>query len=113
MDVRKIADNLTSGGLSECLAGQTHMYMATVHINLWTSQLSSLSSGEFDYVFWFGDLNYRVEMEREKVDEFLQHHNWMVSHDSRGTYCFEKCNNIFLHTVPSSSRSTHKGDSQR
>ena len=25
----------------------------------------------FDYVFWFGDFNYRVEMERTKVDKHL------------------------------------------
>lgn len=32
----------------------------------------------FDYVFWFGDFNYRVEMEREKVVECLDNSDCMV-----------------------------------
>jgi len=31
----------------------------------------------FDYVFWFGDFNYRVEMEREKVVECLDNSDCM------------------------------------
>jgi hypothetical protein len=27
---------------------------------------------QFDYTFWAGDLNYRVELSREKADECLQ-----------------------------------------
>ena len=42
-------------------------------------------AGDFDYVFWFGDLNYRVDMERSTVDQYIQqwqHHQqdgWLVS----------------------------------
>ena len=32
----------------------------------------------FDYVFWFGDFNYRVEMERTKVDKHLNDSDCMV-----------------------------------
>lgn len=32
----------------------------------------------FDYVFWFGDFNYRVEMERTKVDNHLNDSDCMV-----------------------------------
>ena len=31
-----------------------------------------LCPGGFDYVFWLGDLNYRVDMDRAEVDRHLQ-----------------------------------------
>ena len=41
---------------------------------------SSVEGGvnAFDYVFWFGDFNYRVEMERTKVDDHLSDSDCMV-----------------------------------
>ena len=34
---------------------------------------------EYDYVFWFGDLNYRVELSREECNELLTRSNILVS----------------------------------
>eukprot|EP00817_Percolomonadidae_sp_ATCC50343_P000701 CAMPEP_0117427646 /NCGR_PEP_ID=MMETSP0758-20121206/7469_1 /TAXON_ID=63605 /ORGANISM="Percolomonas cosmopolitus, Strain AE-1 (ATCC 50343)" /LENGTH=305 /DNA_ID=CAMNT_0005213441 /DNA_START=370 /DNA_END=1284 /DNA_ORIENTATION=+ len=33
---------------------------------------------DFDHVLFMGDLNYRVDLEREKVDELIQHHQYHV-----------------------------------
>ena len=33
----------------------------------------------FDHIFWFGDLNYRVELTRDQADQYLANSDWMVS----------------------------------
>lgn len=32
-----------------------------------------------DFIFWCGDFNYRVELERNVVDEAIKNKNWIVS----------------------------------
>lgn len=34
---------------------------------------------EFDFVFWFGDLNYRVDMDRQMANKCLLRSDIMVS----------------------------------
>ena len=41
-------------------------------------------AGGYDYVFWLGDLNYRVDLERSVVDQYMEQHHrqpedWLVS----------------------------------
>ena len=31
-----------------------------------------------DYVFWYGDLNYRLELEKEKAESMIQEADWKV-----------------------------------
>ena len=41
------------------------------------SELMMLDS--FDHIFWFGDLNYRVELTRDQANQHLANSDWMVS----------------------------------
>lgn len=68
--MQRIADNLTTNGLGICtpLTLPTVVYVYVLRV------------GEFDYVFWLGDLNYRVDMDRIQVDQHIQQQaSWTVS----------------------------------
>jgi len=45
----------------------------------WICVLGDDVTAKFDYVFWCGDLNYRVEMDRKRADDMIAAHNYMVS----------------------------------
>lgn len=40
------------------------------------SNLELLQSN--DFIFWCGDFNYRIELERDEVDKAVQERNYMV-----------------------------------
>lgn len=70
--MQRIADNLTTNGLGM----STPLTLPTVAPNLCVRT----PSDEFDCVFWLGDLNYRVDMERSEVDQHIQQQSsWTVS----------------------------------
>jgi len=66
----------------------------------------------FDYVFWFGDFNYRVEMEREKVVECLDNSDCMVGQQLyRYGEELELSRSILSPAALAAARSAHQGDS--
>lgn len=68
--MQRIADNLTTNGLGTSTSLTLPAPSLCVHT----------PSDEFDYVFWLGDLNYRLDMERTEVDQHIQQHSsWTVS----------------------------------
>ena len=46
-----------------------------------------LDFDSFDHIFWFGDLNYRVELTRDQADQYLANSDWMVSTNSACIQC--------------------------
>lgn len=68
----------------------------------------------FDYVFWFGDFNYRVEMEREKVVECLDNSDCMVGQQLyRYGEELELSRSMLSPAAFAAARSAHQRDSTR
>ena len=60
----------------------------------------------FDHVFWSGDLNYRVDLERPTADAYLESSDWMVSSLGRSSaWCVVYLTHSSALTAPPPARS--------
>ena len=73
-DMQRTAANLLLSDVIACDKGDS--LVLAPHV-LSGSLFLAVSDG-FDRVFWMGDLNYRVQLEREQADEHIASSDWMV-----------------------------------